>query len=67
MECPNPKQLRDELIELHSKQLDTLEREIFGGLTTTEWREYKEIRLEALQVLGNRRRGRCIPSEGKYS
>jgi hypothetical protein len=44
MECPNPKQLRDELIELHSKQLDTLEREIFGGLTTTEWREYKERR-----------------------
>jgi hypothetical protein len=44
MESPNPKQLRGELIELHSKQLDTVEREIFGGLTTTEWREYEERR-----------------------
>jgi len=44
MECHDPKQLRDELIELHSKQLDILEKEIFGGLTTTEWREYEERR-----------------------
>ena len=42
MESHDPKQLRDELIELHSKQLDILEKEIFGGLTTTEWREYED-------------------------
>jgi hypothetical protein len=44
MECHDLKQLRDELIELHGKQLDILEKEIFGGLTTTEWREYEERR-----------------------
>jgi hypothetical protein len=50
MECHDPKQLRDELIELHSKQLDILEREIFGGLTTTEWREYEEMRHRIYQL-----------------
>jgi hypothetical protein len=42
MECHNQKQLRDELIELLGKQLDTLEIETFGGLTATERREYEE-------------------------
>jgi len=42
MECHDQKQLRDELIELLGKQLDTLEIETFGGLTATERREYEE-------------------------
>ena len=42
MECHNQKQLRHEIIELLGKQLDTLESETFGGLTTTERREYEE-------------------------
>jgi hypothetical protein len=50
MECHNQQLLRDELIELHSKQLDTLEREIFGALTTTEWREYEERRDRICQL-----------------
>jgi hypothetical protein len=44
MECHSQQEIRNELIELHSKQVDTLEREIFGALTTTEWREYEERR-----------------------
>ena len=50
MDCHNQQLLRDELIELHSKQLDTLEREIFGTLTTTEWREYEERRDRICQL-----------------
>jgi hypothetical protein len=50
MECHDPTQLRDELIQLLNKQLDSLERETFGGLTTTERREYEEMRHRIYQL-----------------
>lgn len=50
MECHDPKQLRDELIRLLNKQLDSLERETFGGLTTTERRAYEEMRHRIYQL-----------------
>jgi hypothetical protein len=50
VECHDPKQLRDELIQLLNKQLDSLERETFGGLTTTERREYAEMRHRIYQL-----------------
>jgi hypothetical protein len=42
MEHHKQKQLRDELIELLGKQLDTFDKDTFGGLTTTERWEYEE-------------------------
>ncbi len=50
MEYHDPKQLRDELIQLLNKQLDSLERETFGGLTTTERRESEEMRHRIYQL-----------------
>ena len=38
----NREQLRDELIQLTEKQVDTLEKRTFGGITPTEQREYEE-------------------------
>ena len=46
----DPKQTRGELIQLLNKQLGTLEKETFGGLTTTERREY-EVRRERIHQL----------------
>jgi hypothetical protein len=46
----DPKQPRDELIQLLEKQLDTLEKEIFGGLTTTEQLEFEERRERIYQL-----------------
>ena len=42
MEARNQEQLRNELIQLTEKQIDTLEKRIFGGVTDTEQREYEE-------------------------
>jgi hypothetical protein len=46
----DPKQTRGELIQLLNKQLGTLEKETFGGLATTERREY-EVRREHIHQL----------------
>jgi hypothetical protein len=50
VECHDPKQLRDELIQLLNNQLDYLERETFGGVTTTERWEYEEMRHRIYQL-----------------
>ena len=50
MKDHDPKQPCDELIQLLEKQLDTLEKEIFGGLTTTEQREFEERRERIYQL-----------------
>lgn len=50
MKDHDPKQPRDELIQLLDKQLDTLEKEIFGGLTTTEQWEFEERRERIYQL-----------------
>jgi hypothetical protein len=50
MKDHDPKQTRGELIQLLNKQLGTLEKETFGGLTTTERREY-EVRRERIHQL----------------
>jgi hypothetical protein len=42
METHNQEQLRNELIQLTGKQIDTLERRTFGGVTEAEQREYEE-------------------------
>jgi hypothetical protein len=42
MEARNEEQLRNELIQLTEKQIDTLEKRIFGGVTDAEQREYEE-------------------------
>ena len=42
METHNQEELRNELIQLTQKQLDTLEKRIFGGVTKAEQREYEE-------------------------
>ena len=40
----------DELIQLLNRQLDTLEKETLGGLTTTERWEYEERRERIYQL-----------------
>lgn len=50
MKDHDPKQTPSELIQLLNKQLGTLEKETFGGLTTTERREY-EVRRERIHQL----------------
>jgi hypothetical protein len=42
MECRDPKQLRREVVQLIEKQMDTLEKETFCGLTNTELRECRQ-------------------------
>jgi hypothetical protein len=42
MEARNQEQLRNELIQLTEKQIDTLEKRIFGGVTDAEQKEYEE-------------------------
>ena len=42
MEARNEEQLRNELIQLTEKQIDTLKKRIFGGVTDAEQREYEE-------------------------
>jgi hypothetical protein len=43
MEC-NPLRVRHELTELIQKQIDTIEKETFGGATDVERREYEDRR-----------------------
>ena len=50
MEYNDPKQLRDELIQLLTRQLDFLERETFGGLTTAERQECQQVRRRIYQL-----------------
>ena len=38
----DPRQLRRELTQLIQKQIDTLEKETFGGATDAEHREYEQ-------------------------
>ena len=42
METHNQEQLRNELIQLTEKQINTLEKRTFGGVTEAEQREYEE-------------------------
>jgi len=42
MQTHNQEQLRNELIQLTEKQITTLERQTFGGVTQAEEREYEE-------------------------
>jgi hypothetical protein len=42
METHNQEQLRNELIQLTERQIDTLEKRTFGGVTEAEQREYEE-------------------------
>ena len=42
METHNQEQLRCELIRLTEKQIDTLEKRTFGGITEEEQSEYEE-------------------------
>jgi hypothetical protein len=41
MELHDSKHIRGELVVLHDEQLDTLERETFGGATETELSEIR--------------------------
>ena len=42
METHNQEQIRNELIQLTEKQITTLEKQTFGGVTRAEEREYEE-------------------------
>ena len=42
METHNQEQLRNELIQLTERQIDTLEKRTFGGITEAEQSEYEE-------------------------
>jgi len=42
MDTRNQEQLRNELIQLTEKQINTLEKQMFGGVTDAEKREYEE-------------------------
>jgi len=42
METHNQEQLRNELIQLTEKQIGTLEKQTFGGVTESEEREFEE-------------------------
>jgi hypothetical protein len=42
METHNQEWLRNELIQLTEKQINTLEKRTFGGVTQAEQREYEE-------------------------
>ena len=42
METRNQEHLRGELIQLTEKQISTLEKRTFGGITETEESEYEE-------------------------
>jgi hypothetical protein len=50
VECHDPKQRRDELIQLLNKQLDSIQKETYGGLTTAERREYEDMRDRIYQL-----------------
>ena len=42
MKTRNQQQLRNELIQLTDKQINTLDKRTFGGVTDVEQREYEE-------------------------
>jgi len=42
METHNQEQVRNELIQLTEKQINTLEKQTFGGVTEAEQREYDD-------------------------
>jgi hypothetical protein len=42
MQYRNPAALPGELVQLMEKQIDSLEKETFGGLTDAELHEYEE-------------------------
>jgi len=42
MQYRDPRKLPRDLVQLVEKQLETLEREMFGGATDVELREYEE-------------------------
>jgi DNA-binding NarL/FixJ family response regulator len=42
MQYPNPRKLPHDLVQLMEKQIESLEKETFGGLTDAERREYEE-------------------------
>jgi len=42
MEVLNQEHVRNELIQLTERQIDTLEKRTFGGVTEAEQREYEE-------------------------
>jgi hypothetical protein len=42
METRNQEHLRSELIQLTDKQISTLEKRTFGGVTEAEQRQYEE-------------------------
>jgi len=42
METQNQEQVRNELIQLTEKQINTLEKQTFGGVTEAEQREYDD-------------------------
>jgi hypothetical protein len=42
MEAHNPEHLRSELIQLTEKQIITLEKQTFGGVTEAELSEYEK-------------------------
>jgi hypothetical protein len=50
MKTHNQEQLRNELIQLTEKQINTLEKRTFGGITEVEQREYEE-RQESIREL----------------
>ena len=41
METHNQEQLRNELIQLTERQIDTLEKRTFGGVSEAEQRQYE--------------------------
>jgi hypothetical protein len=42
MEMHNQEQIRNELIKLTEKQINILEKQMFGGVTDAERREYEQ-------------------------
>ena len=52
----DPTQLQSEINQLIKKQLDTLGREIFGGVTDAEHREYEQRQRRIDQLYGELQR-----------
>jgi predicted RNase H-like nuclease (RuvC/YqgF family) len=52
----DPTQLQSEINQLIKKQLDTLGREIFGGVTDAEHREYEQRQRRIDELYGELQR-----------
>jgi predicted RNase H-like nuclease (RuvC/YqgF family) len=54
----DPRQLQSEINQLIKKQLETLGREIFGGVTDAEHREYEQRQRRIDELYGELQRSK---------